>query len=97
LASDLELVKEFSLQLHKSPSDVMIFVLETCHLVWYLALAWNLEVRMKLGHFGLATVDSKALMSGKGIQTKDHTMARLHHANLFVQMRVIDCRTKEII
>jgi len=60
-------------------------------------LAWNLEIQMKLGHFGLATVDSKALMSGKDIQTKGHLMARLHHANLFVQRRVIDCRTKEII
>jgi len=49
------------------------------------------------GHFGLATVDSKALKSEKGIQIKDHLMARLHHANLFVQMRVIDCQTKEII
>jgi hypothetical protein len=52
---------------------------------------------MKLGHFGLAKVDNKASRSGKGIQTKDHLMARLHHANLFVQMRIIDCQTKEII
>jgi hypothetical protein len=75
----------------------VFFVLEKRYLVWYLTLAWNLEIQMKLGHFGLAMVDSKALMSGKGIQTKDHPTARLHHANLFVQTRVIDCQTKEII
>ena len=78
-------------------SESCFFVLEKYCLVWYHTLAWNLEIQMKLGHFGLATVDSKALMSGKGIQTKDDLMARLHHANLFVQMRVIDCRIKEII
>jgi len=78
-------------------SESCFFFLEKCCLVWYHTLAWNLEIQMKFGHFGLATVDSKALMSGKGIQTKDHPMARLHHANLFVQRRVIDCRTKEII
>ena len=35
--------------------------------------------------------------SFEGIQTKEHPMARLHHANLFVQMRVVDCQTKDII
>jgi len=78
-------------------SESCFFVLEKYCLVWYLTLAWNLEIQMKLGHFGLATADNTALMSGKGIQIKDHPMARLHHANLFVQRRVIDCRTKEII
>jgi hypothetical protein len=60
-------------------------------------LVWNLEIQMKLGHFGLAIVGIEALRSEKGTQTKEHLMERSHHVNLFVQMRVIDCLTKEII
>jgi hypothetical protein len=60
-------------------------------------LEWNLELRMRLGHFGLAMVGRKALRSGKDIQTRELQMARLHHVNLFVQMRAIDYQTKGII
>jgi predicted RNA-binding protein with PUA domain len=34
--------------------------------------------------FWLSYGGQKALMSRKGIQTKDHPMVRLHHADLFV-------------
>ena len=60
-------------------------------------LAWNLEAQTRLGHIGLATVGRKALRLGKGIQTKVQPMARLHHVNLFVQMRVSEHKTKGII
>jgi hypothetical protein len=53
-------------------------------------LAWNLEIQMRLGHIGLATVDRKALRSENGTQTKENLMGRLHHVSLCVQMRVID-------
>lgn len=59
--------------------------------------AWNSEIEMMLGHFGLRTVDRKDLRSEKGIQTKDQPMARLHHVGLFAQMRVIEHETKGII
>ena len=78
-----------SLQLHE---HLLIYfcITETCCLVLYLMLASNLEIRMRLGHFGLATVDIKALRSENGTQTKDNSMGRSHHVSLFVQMRVID-------
>jgi hypothetical protein len=60
-------------------------------------LAWNLEIHMRLGYFGLTMVRKKALRSGKGTQIKGQVMAKLLHADLFVQMRVIDCKTKDII
>jgi hypothetical protein len=53
-------------------------------------LAWNLEIWMRLGHFGLATVDRKVLRSESGTQTKENLMGKSHHVSLFVQMRVID-------
>jgi len=53
-------------------------------------LAWNLEIRMRLGHIGLATVDRKDLKSESGTQKKENLMGRSHHVSLFVQMRVID-------
>ena len=58
-------------------------------------LAWNLEAQTRLGHIGLATVRSKALRLGKGILVQPK--ARLHHVNLFVQMRVSEHKTKGII
>jgi hypothetical protein len=33
----------------------------------------------------------------KCTQTKEHPMERLHHANLFVQMKVFDHKTRGII
>jgi len=38
---------------------IYVSIPEICCLVWYLMLAWNLEIWMRLGHFGLATVDRK--------------------------------------
>ena len=81
---------------HKSNVHV-IYITELYCLVWYLMLALNLEAQMMLGHIGLVTVGRKALRLGKGILTKVQPMARLHHVNLFVQMRVNKHRTKGII
>jgi len=42
------------------------------------------------GAFGFVMVGTEALKLEKGTQTKGSLMARLHHVNLFVQMRVIE-------
>jgi len=76
---------------------LFFFVAEIYYLAWHLMLAWSFELGTRLGHFGLATVDKKVLRLEKGIQTKDLLMAWLHQVDLFVQMRVIGCRTKGII
>jgi len=60
-------------------------------------LAWNSKIQMWLGHFGLAMVGREGLRLEKDIQIRDHLMARLHHVDLFVQMRVIDLSIKEIV
>jgi hypothetical protein len=52
---------------------------------------------MRLRYFGLTTVGKKALRSGKDTQIKGQLMAKLLHADLFVQMRAVDWKTKEII
>ena len=49
---------------------------------------------MRLGHFGLPTVDKKDSRSEKGIQTRGQQMAWLHHVDLFARLKVIEHKTK---
>ena len=81
---------------HKSNVHV-IYILELYCLVWYLILAWNLEIQMRHGHFGLPTVCKKDSRSEKGIQTRGQQMAWLHHVDLFARMKVIEHKIKGII
>jgi len=60
-------------------------------------LAWNLRIQMRLGLSGFCMLVTKVLRLEEGLQTKDHLMARLHHADLYVQMRGIAGKIKEII
>jgi hypothetical protein len=60
-------------------------------------LVWNLEVQKRLGCFGLLMEVVQVLRSEKDIQTRGQLMARLHHVDLFVEMRVADRKIKEII
>jgi hypothetical protein len=59
-------------------------------LFYYLKLAWNSVVQMRLGYFGLTMVVKRVLMLGKDTQTKENLMKKLGHADLFVRMRVIE-------
>jgi hypothetical protein len=53
-------------------------------------MAWSPELQMWA--FWLAMVDTKVLRQRNGIQIKDPPIARLHHLELFMQLRVIDCK-----
>jgi hypothetical protein len=52
---------------------------------------------MRLGCFGLAMEVKRALRLEKGTQTKESQMGRLDLADMFVQMRVIECKIKEVV
>jgi hypothetical protein len=52
---------------------------------------------MRLGYFGITMEVKKALRLGKGTQTKDNHMTKLHHLDMFVEMRVIEDKTRGII
>ena len=83
--------------MHLHTYNIQLFdITELYCLVWYLMLAWNSEIQMRLGHFGLAIMGKKDSRSGKAIQIKGQLMGRLHHVNLCVQMRVIDHKIKGI-
>jgi hypothetical protein len=60
-------------------------------------LAWNSEIQKRLGCFSLTMEVVLVLRSEKDIQTKGKLMARLHHVDLFVEMRVADHMIKGII
>jgi hypothetical protein len=63
----------------------------------YLKLAWNSITQMRPGCFGLVMEGKKALRLEKGTQTNESQMERLHPADLFVQIRVIEWKIKEIV
>jgi len=44
---------------------LFFFVAEIYYLAWHLMLAWSFELGMRLGYFGLATVDKKVLSKQK--------------------------------
>ena len=65
-------------------------------MVCNLMLAWNLRIQMRLGLSGFCMLVTKVLRLEEGLQTKDHRMAMLHHADLYVQMRGIAGKIKEV-
>jgi hypothetical protein len=52
---------------------------------------------MRLGNFGKHMEVALVLRLESGIQIKESLMERLDHADMFVQKRVIEEKTKEII
>jgi hypothetical protein len=59
-------------------------------------LAWSSTPYKRSGCFGLPSEDKKALRLEKSMQTKD-LVEKLDLADMFVQMKVIECQIKGII
>jgi hypothetical protein len=60
-------------------------------------LAWSSVLLKRLGCFGLAMEVKKDLKLEQSTERKESQMGRLGPADMFVQMRVIDCQIKGII
>jgi hypothetical protein len=59
-------------------------------------LAWSSIPYKRPGCFGLPLEAKKTLRLEKNMQTKGNLMEKIDLADMFVQMKVIECRVKGI-